>query len=137
MFNYVGKHNITTEAKYPYTATTTLCDNTLLSRTKEGQVVQSVGGSSRVAPNRNERALMQVVAQQPVVAYFSADRAFQLYGGGVFPATTCTSAINHAVLVVGGGSGPPWLGLAGLVEGGGGRGGGEGRGSCRTSCRTP
>jgi C1A family cysteine protease len=45
--------------------------------------------------------LSQAVAIAPTVIYFDAEFSFQLYAGGVYKPTDCTTAINHAVTVVG------------------------------------
>ena len=39
--------------------------------------------------------------RQPVVIYFMADQSFMSYGGGVYSPTSCTTAANHVMLVVG------------------------------------
>ena len=39
---------------------------------------------------------------KPVVVAFNAESSFWNYGGGVYPASSCShNTVNHAVLVVG------------------------------------
>ena len=44
---------------------------------------------------------LQKVMQQPLAVYFMADASFLNYAGGVYTPTTCTSAANHNMLLVG------------------------------------
>ena len=43
----------------------------------------------------------QAVSEQPVANYFMADATFLNYAGGIYSPTTCTSATNHNMLIVG------------------------------------
>jgi len=52
-------------------------------------------------PARNENALLQAIATQPVSVAIQADQmAFQFYSGGVFDAP-CGTSLNHGVTAVG------------------------------------
>ena len=44
---------------------------------------------------------VQAVAAAPTVIYFDADLSFQLYAGGIYQPSECSSNINHAMLAVG------------------------------------
>lgn len=86
---------IDTEEDYPYTAAEGVCEKRKLKRH-----VVTIDDYADVPPN-DERALLKAVANQPVSVAIEADqRAFQLYGGGVFDAE-CGTALDHGVLAVG------------------------------------
>ena len=97
---------------------------------KEKRHVVTIDGYEDVPPN-DEKALQQAVAAQPVSVAIEADeRAFQLYGGGVFD-TTCGTALDHGVLAVGYGTQAGqdyWLVKNSWGAGGGGGEGGGGLG---------
>lgn len=95
-FTYIKENGgIDSEEDYPYLGTQGTC-----KVKKNDRHVVTIDGHEDVPPN-NELALMKAVANQPVSVAIEADeRAFQLYGGGVFDAP-CGTALDHGVLVVG------------------------------------
>jgi cathepsin L len=103
---YVIARNQTTEARYPYTGRTGVCNDTLVKTSPRTRHVQLSGKvtqvtNSAMAPAVAEKKLMLAVANAPVVVYFSVDGFFQIYAGGVYKASNCSSAINHAMVIVG------------------------------------
>ncbi|CAN6363662.1 unnamed protein product [Urochloa humidicola] len=98
---------ITTSAAYPYTGTVGTC--------RSGMPVAVKLRSYRTVARRNEAAIMNAVAQQPVVVGFDgSDPCFQHYIRGVYDAgcsangvytgkgcKTTLSAQNHALAIVG------------------------------------
>lgn len=95
-FEFIIKNGgIDTEEDYPYTAQEGKCEKRKMRRR-----VVTIDDYADVPPN-DEAALMKAVANQPVSVAIEADqRAFQLYGGGVFDAE-CGTALDHGVLAVG------------------------------------
>ena len=65
--------------------------------------VVAINDANYVLPHGDEQALAEVVAKQPVAVAVDASRAdFQLYKGGIYYNSTCSSVkLNHAMLVVG------------------------------------
>lgn len=105
-FQYiVGNGGLATEDAYPYTAAQAMC-----------QSVQPVAAISSYqdVPSGDEAALAAAVANQPVSVAIDAHN-FQLYGGGVMTAASCSTPpnLNHAVTAVGYGTAedgtPYWL----------------------------
>ena len=98
--NYVSQVNQTTSFLYPYTSggsgVTGTCNSALINSLQPGQAVKLSGSALSISPTMNENALMQAVAAAPTVFYFDASLGFQFYGGGIYPASDCTSNINHA-----------------------------------------
>ncbi|PSC72829.1 cysteine ase RD21a-like [Micractinium conductrix] len=91
----ISNGGIDTEDDYPYTAQEGTCQDNKL-----GRHVVTIDDYADVPPNE-EHALEKAVANQPVSVAIEADqRAFQLYGGGVFDAE-CGTALDHGVLAVG------------------------------------
>ncbi|KAL3274150.1 hypothetical protein HHI36_015564 [Cryptolaemus montrouzieri] len=93
-FNYVQDKGIETEDEYPYEAVQGVCRQT--------RIVFQIGGQTRV--DENEEAIRQAVATRPVSIGIDATNNLQRYESGIFTDDTCTSTINHGVLVVGYGS---------------------------------
>jgi len=84
---------ICTESDYSYTGRDGTCKKTC---TKVATVVDY-----KDVPPRNEDALLQAIATQPVSVAIQADQmAFQFYSGGVFDAP-CGTNLNHGVTAVG------------------------------------
>ena len=104
-FNYVFKRSVGTEANYPFasgtTGTSSACSAAKIAAIKANLRISTDPGY--YMPDYNSRsALMTAVASRPTVAYFNANKAFQLYKSGIFPAANCSDAgVNHAMLVVG------------------------------------
>jgi len=64
--------------------------------------LKTVAKISGYVNGQGEQALMDAVANGPVVVYISASANFQSYSSGIFSDSTCASTpVNHAVLVVG------------------------------------
>jgi hypothetical protein len=60
------------------------------------------GASSWNVASGNALALMNALAQQPVVIYMSVQSSFYAYGGGIYNGADCAGTqINHAMLAVG------------------------------------
>ncbi|KAJ3693987.1 hypothetical protein LUZ60_009467 [Juncus effusus] len=86
---------ITTETDYPYTAQNGTCNTT-----KIGNYAANITGYNYV-PSCNESALMQAVANQPVVVAIDVSGChFQFYKSGIFTGP-CGTDLDHAVTVVG------------------------------------
>lgn len=51
--------------------------------------------------DHSEYDMLAAVARGPVMAYVNTNAAMQQYAGGVFPAGSCSTHVNHIVLVVG------------------------------------
>ena len=76
-------------------------DHKCLNDTFKGEL--KIEGGKSVTPYRNETALENAVAMQPVVAAIDASHeSFQLYEGGVYYEPDCSPVeLDHLVLVVG------------------------------------
>lgn len=109
--NYIAQNGITTEANLPYnttTVTTKASDRVckiaypgmLVSYKASGALVQLANEPGWVDAN-SESALKAAVAVAPAATYVSISPAFQMYAGGVFDASQCTTAVNHVIAVVG------------------------------------
>ncbi|KAH7672366.1 Actinidain protein [Dioscorea alata] len=86
---------IDSEIDYPYNATYEHCD-----KKKEGKKVVTIDTYQHVSEN-NEPRLKMAVAKQPVaVGIHAYERAFQLYGHGIFT-SNCGTRIDHAVTIIG------------------------------------
>ncbi|MBA0862434.1 hypothetical protein Goshw_008488 [Gossypium schwendimanii] len=86
---------ITTENYYPYRAKDESCDSSKLN----GPVVIIDG--YEMVPEKDEKALMKAVANQPVsIAIDAGGTDFQFYSEGVFIGD-CGTELNHGVAVVG------------------------------------
>jgi C1A family cysteine protease len=97
-FSWVAENGICGETAYPYTSGGGLTGK---CRTTKCTPVATVTGHTDV-PTKNEDALKQAVAQQPVSVAIEADKAaFQLYRGGVLSNSGCGTKLDHGVLVVG------------------------------------
>ncbi|XP_076922208.1 low-temperature-induced cysteine proteinase-like [Bidens hawaiensis] len=98
-FEFVIKNKgIDTEEDYPYQGRATTCN-----KNKMKTRVVTIDGYIDV-PENNEAQLLQAVAIQPVsVGICGSERAFQLYSKGIFTGP-CSTALDHAVLIVGYGS---------------------------------
>ncbi|KAH7672353.1 Actinidain protein [Dioscorea alata] len=95
-YDYIIKNGgIDTEKDYPYEAKIKKCDTT-----KENNKIVTIDAYKRVI-QRNEFALQQAVARQPIaVAVEAYGKDFQLYTKGIFTAF-CGTAVDHAVTVIG------------------------------------
>ncbi|ONK67673.1 uncharacterized protein A4U43_C05F2550 [Asparagus officinalis] len=95
-FEFIMKNKgLTTEAKYPYTATDGTC-----SSKKASTSAATITGYEDV-PANNEASLLKAVANQPVsVAIDAGDSDFQLYSSGVFTGE-CGTELDHGVTAVG------------------------------------
>ena len=104
-FDYIFRKSVGTEANYPFTATTTgtsgTCNAAKVAAVKQN--LRTATDPGYYMPDYNSRsALMTAVASRPTVTYFNANKNFQLYKSGIFPAANCSDAgLNHAMLVVG------------------------------------
>lgn len=106
-FDYMQRHAICTEGSYPYAEVQKTCgDSSCRAAIPSGGVL----GWMQVTP-KDEEALKEAVAKQPVAVAIDADTSFQLYKSGVLTGT-CHDKINHAVVLVGYGTDGPddyWL----------------------------
>jgi C1A family cysteine protease len=95
-FLYSESHHLETEAAYPYTARDGTCQYSA-AKTPE------VGAKSYAdVPSKNPSQLEAAVARQPVSIAIEADKAaFQSYTSGVITSSTCGTALDHGVLIVG------------------------------------
>ncbi|XVF02611.1 hypothetical protein REPUB_Repub04eG0189900 [Reevesia pubescens] len=86
---------LTTENNYPYRAKDESCDSSRLN-----SPVVIIDGYEMV-PEKDEKALMKAVANQPVsIAIDAGGKDFQFYSEGVFTGD-CGTELNHGVAVVG------------------------------------
>ena len=90
--------NITTERAYPYTATSSPCNDTFWKDPK-ANVAKSLNWY-RTVPG-NEASIMSAVAIQPIVAYFQVSSDFVGYSRGVYRSSTCGNSVNHAMTIIG------------------------------------
>jgi len=99
---YANKNKMYGENAYPYTSgkgTTGTC-----SYPGSGQTEVKTSGSSNVTAN-SVSAMKTALAAQPVSIAIEADQSsFSAYQSGVFDNTSCGTALDHAVLLVGYGS---------------------------------
>jgi len=96
-FKYEEMHGVCTEDSYPYKAKNGICH--ALGCTV-GIPKHAVVGFKDV-DEKDDEALMEAVAQQPVSVAIEADKmVFQLYKGGVLDGA-CGTELDHGVLVVG------------------------------------
>ncbi|KAL1309391.1 hypothetical protein AAHE18_17G174000 [Arachis hypogaea] len=94
----IDNHGIDTESDYPFLAHDAACNKNKMKRR-----VVTIDGYTDVLPS-NEKKLLEAVATQPVsVGICGSARAFQLYSQGIFTGP-CSTALDHAVLIVGYGS---------------------------------
>ena len=104
-FDYIFRRSVGTEAAYPFgssaTGTSGACNATKLAAIKAS--LRTTTDPGYYMPDYNSRsALMTAMASRPTVTYFNANKNFQLYKSGIFPAANCSDAgVNHAMLVVG------------------------------------
>jgi len=94
-FNYVKNKGLCTEDDYPYVAKEQSCKASKCSSDPNARIA----GWKNVKAN-NEVELKNAVAQQPITVALDASQAFMDYQSGVFDGS-CTTSINHAVVVVG------------------------------------
>ncbi|XP_020250278.1 senescence-specific cysteine protease SAG39-like [Asparagus officinalis] len=95
-FKFMIKNKgLTTEARYPYTATDGTC-----SSKKASASAATITGYEDV-PANDESSLLKAVANQPVsVAIDAGGSDFQLYSSGVFTGE-CGTELDHGVTAVG------------------------------------
>ncbi|KAJ3679056.1 hypothetical protein LUZ60_017067 [Juncus effusus] len=87
---------ITSEADYPYLAQNGTC-NTY----KMNDYVASISDYQSV-PNKNQTALMNAVANQPVSVYMYANEtSIRFYDSGIYNGPCDADSVNHAVTIVG------------------------------------
>ncbi|KAL6197031.1 hypothetical protein ACLB2K_032644 [Fragaria x ananassa] len=95
---YVAAKGPASENRYPYQGIEKQCDSSLESSPELG-----IHAVSTVPPN-DEKALANVVYNQPVIVIHSVSKAFQYYGGGIFRDAdgSCeNSTLSHATTVIG------------------------------------
>ncbi|KAL5575267.1 hypothetical protein UlMin_016966 [Ulmus minor] len=95
-FEYIIQNGgITSENNYPYQGNKAGCD-----RNRASQRVAKINGYQYL-PQNNERAMLQAVSKQPVVAHVDTrGQQFQFYKGGIFNGN-CGTSVDHVVLIVG------------------------------------
>ncbi|CAG9311060.1 unnamed protein product [Blepharisma stoltei] len=94
-FKYIAKYGITTEENYPYTGRNGRCNSE-----KVKQVAATISSFKDVGSNSVDD-LQAAVSLQPVSVAVEADQiAWQFYSGGVVT-SSCGTALDHGVLVVG------------------------------------
>lgn len=122
-FKYIiANGGINSEANYPYTAKTGVCNKTLASN-----VVAKIKSYQDVTPD-SPTALETAIAQQPVSVAVEADQAaWQQYSSGTV-SSNCGTNLDHGVLAVGYnlGASPPYYkvknswgtswGMAGYIQ---------------------
>lgn len=91
----VDNGGLTTETKYPYTASDGTCNSNEASND-----AASITGYEDV-PANDETSLLKAVANQPVsVAVDGGDSHFRFYKGGVLSGT-CGTELDHGIAAVG------------------------------------
>nr|GMC72399.1 senescence-specific cysteine protease SAG39-like [Ipomoea batatas] len=91
----VNNNGLTTEENYPYKGEDRVCNSK-----KTASKAARISGYEKV-PAKNETALMQAVAHQPVLLEINGgDFHFQFYEKGVFSGK-CKPELDHAVTAVG------------------------------------
>lgn len=94
-FEFIEKHGLTTEAKYPYQGTDGTCN-----ANAESNGAARITGYEDV-PANSEEALQKAVVNQPVsVAIDAGGFEFQFYKSGVFTGA-CGTELDHGVTAVG------------------------------------
>ena len=94
-FDYTETNPLETESDYPYTARDGVC------KSNKSKGVVAAKSHVDVAVN-DPVALQTAIAAQPVsVAIDAGSFNFQLYSGGVYPASKCGTDLDHGVLAVG------------------------------------
>ena len=93
--DYVARTGLSSESTWPYTATTSTCQQSNLK-----PILTNTPLHIDITPYRIP-ALKQALQTSPTVFYFMADSTFQNYRGGIYTPTTCTNNINHAMVIVG------------------------------------
>jgi C1A family cysteine protease len=98
-FTWVKKNGgLCTESSYPYESSSGSAPSCVTSSCSKAVTIT---GHTDVAEN-DESALEDAVAQQPVSVAIEADQSvFQLYESGVLKDSSCGTALDHGVLVVG------------------------------------
>ena len=96
-FLYTEKHQLETEAAYPYTA------KTGLFACKYDKTKGQVGATTYVdVPKGNPDAMKAALNKGPVSVAIEADKAaFQQYKSGVITGSACGTGLDHGVLAVG------------------------------------
>ncbi len=99
-FEWIEKHGLCTEESYPYTSGTGVTGTCKTGGSRCTPAVTLTGFHD--VPKKDEDALKNAVAQQPVSIAIEADKsAFQLYKGGVLDNPACGTQLDHGVLIVG------------------------------------
>ncbi|KAI4296899.1 hypothetical protein L6164_036819 [Bauhinia variegata] len=97
-FEYIiDNHGLASETSYPYQGTVGTCRGSVVS------AAARISGYQRV-PANNEGQLLQAVAMQPVSVVIAINNDFQNYARGIFTGQ-CGTQLNHAVTLVGYGTG--------------------------------
>lgn len=99
--DYFKSSPVDKDPLWPYTATNGTCNTASIATAASGNALQTSSTSSYVSPNNDETVLMNAVLQSPVAFLMMVDNSFQSYAGGIYKSTTCTTAVNHAMLIVG------------------------------------
>ena len=94
-FSYVKDNGLCSENSYQYTGEQGTCESTSCTS------VVHIDSCSDV-PSKNELALKEAVAHQPVSVAIEADtKVFQMYQSGVLTGDACGTNLDHGVLTVG------------------------------------
>lgn len=95
-FEYIlNNGGIASESSYKYEGQKGVCDRNRASQ-RAAQI-----NDYKYLPGNDENALLEAVAQQPVVAYVDTKgQQFQFYEGGIFNGN-CGTSTDHVVLIVG------------------------------------
>ena len=98
-FNYFKTYKAQTWTSYPYTGVkSTTCNYQAASG-----LVNTLGYG--YATQNDPTSIINALKIQPLTVAVAADKSdFQLYSAGILSASTCGTAVNHAVLLVGYGS---------------------------------
>lgn len=98
-FEYVRLNKgINSDDKYPYEAVQGKCRY-------QSRYIAATCSGYRTIPQGDEQALLQAVASKgPIAVAIAANSNFMSYNGGIYDDPTCSTAVNHAVLLIGYGS---------------------------------
>lgn len=102
--DYAIANLVTLDSVIPYTQQTGTCGAPLMANVTAaaviGETMQMSGYHVNLLPY-NAPMLMNAVTSAPTVAYIDVEDSFRSYAGGIYVANGCTTAVNHAIVIVG------------------------------------
>lgn len=98
--DYFATSPVDKDYLWPYTSSLGTCNTANIASATSGNAVQSISGSVPFTPN-DDNALKAAVLAAPTGILMMVDSSFQNCRGGVYTSTTCNTAVNHGMLLVG------------------------------------